>query len=127
MFSRIFGLSTHDLKIGRVAEQAFVVVDGLRFPEDHAFFVERYGSKFVHLHLDAPDAVREKRYTEGIGGGLSFADADRQPVEAEIDRLSDLATKVIENVGTISNLEDAVVSFASEHCHQELPCLSPSS
>jgi predicted nuclease with RNAse H fold/uncharacterized protein YprB with RNaseH-like and TPR domain/dephospho-CoA kinase len=113
--------------LDRVPARPFIVIDGLRFPEDHAFFVERFGSQFVHLHLDASDAVREERYTEGTGDGLSFADADKQPVEAEIDRLSDLATKVIENVGTINDLEDAVVRFASEHCHEELPCLSPSS
>lgn len=113
--------------LDRVPEQSFIVIDGLRFPEDHAFFVERFGSQFVHLHLDAPDEVREKRYTEGTRNDLSFGDADKRPVEAEIDRLSSLATKVIGNLGTINDLENAVVSFASEHCHQELPCLFPSS
>jgi predicted nuclease with RNAse H fold/dephospho-CoA kinase len=113
--------------LDRVPEQAFIVVDGLRFPEDHAFFVERFGSKFVHLHLNAPDAIREKRYTESSQGELSFSDADRQPVEVEIDRLSGLATSIIGNSGTINELENAVVRFASEHCDQELPCLSPSS
>jgi predicted nuclease with RNAse H fold/dephospho-CoA kinase len=113
--------------LDRVAEQPFIVIDGLRFPEDHAFFVERFGSKFVHLHLDAPDAIREKRYAESTRDDLSFGDANKQPVEAEIDRLSGLATKVIGNLGTINDLENAVVRFASAHCHQELPCLSPSS
>jgi len=113
--------------LDRVPEQPFVVIDGLRFPEDHAFFVERFGSQFVHLHLNAPDAIREKRYSESSQGELSFSDADRQPVEAEIDRLSDLATSIIDNSGTINELENSVVRFASEHCDQELPCLSPSS
>jgi predicted nuclease with RNAse H fold/dephospho-CoA kinase len=113
--------------LGRVPGQPFIVIDGLRFPEDRAFFVEQFGSQFVHLHLNAPDALREKRYTESSQGELSFSDADRQPVEAEIDRLSGFATAIIENLGTISELENAVVRFASEHCHQELPCLSPSS
>jgi len=113
--------------LDRVPEQPFIVIDGLRFPEDHAFFVERFGSQFVHLYLDAPDAIREKRYAESSQGELSFNDADRQPVEAEIDRLSGLATATIGNSGTIDELENAVVRFASEHCHQELPCLFPSS
>jgi predicted nuclease with RNAse H fold/dephospho-CoA kinase len=113
--------------LDRVPEQSFIVIDGLRFPEDHAFFVERFGSQFVHLHLSAPDAIREKRYIDSLQGELSFNDADRQPVEAEIDRLSSLATAVIGNSGTISELENAVVRFASEHCYRELPCLSPSS
>jgi predicted nuclease with RNAse H fold/uncharacterized protein YprB with RNaseH-like and TPR domain/dephospho-CoA kinase len=113
--------------LDRLPEQRFIVIDGLRFPEDHAFFVERFGPQFVHLHLDAPDTVRKKRYTESSPGELSFNDADRQPVEAKIDRLSGLATAIIGNFGTINELENAVVRFASEHCHQELPCLSPSS
>jgi predicted nuclease with RNAse H fold/dephospho-CoA kinase len=113
--------------LDRVPEQPFIVIDGLRFPEDHAFFVERFGSQFVHLHLNAPDAIREKRYTESSQGELSFSEADRQPVEAEIDGLSGLSRAIIENFGTINELENAVVRFASEYCHQELPCLSPSS
>jgi uncharacterized protein YprB with RNaseH-like and TPR domain/predicted nuclease with RNAse H fold/dephospho-CoA kinase len=113
--------------LNRVPGQSFIVIDGLRFPEDHAFFAEQFGCQFVHLHLNAPDSVREKRYIESSQGELSFRDADRQPVEAEIDRLSGLATEHIENSGTISELENAVVRFASEHSHQELPCLSPSS
>jgi predicted nuclease with RNAse H fold/dephospho-CoA kinase len=113
--------------LDRVPGQPFIVIDGLRFPEDHAFFVEQFGSHFVHLNLNAPDTVREKRYTESPQGELSFSDADRQPVEAEIDKLSGLATATIGNSGTINEFENAVVQFASEHCRQELPCLSPSS
>ena len=113
--------------LDRVPDQSLIVIDGLRFPEDHAFFVERFGSQFVHLHLKAPDAIRERRYTESSQGGLSFNDADRQPVEAEIGRLSDLSTAIVENIGTIDELETAVVRFASEYCHRELTCLSPSS
>lgn len=113
--------------LDRVPGQPFIVIDGLRFPDDHAFFAEQFGSQFVHLHLNAPDAVRETRYAESSQGELSFSDADRQPVEAEIDGLSGLATATIGNFGTIDELENAVVRFAGEHCHQELPCLSPSS
>jgi hypothetical protein len=110
-----------------VPGQPFIVIDGLRFPEDHAFFAEQFGSQFVHLHLNAPDAVREGRYNESSQGELSFSDADRQPVEAEIDRLAALAMASIDNFGTIDELESAVIGFASEYCRQELPCLSPSS
>jgi predicted nuclease with RNAse H fold/dephospho-CoA kinase len=113
--------------LARVPEQPFIVIDGLRFPEDHAFFVERFGAQFVHLHLSVPDAIRERRYIESSQRELSFNDADRQPVEAEINRLSSLATATIGNSGTINELENAVVRFACEHCHQEPPCLSQSS
>ncbi|WP_158231344.1 ribonuclease H-like domain-containing protein [Bradyrhizobium sp. C9] len=113
--------------LDRVAEKPFIVVDGLRFPEDHAFFVERFGSRFLHLHVDAPTAVREHRYEEIAEGGPSFGDADRQPVEAEIGQLSNLAMATIDNVGSIRELEDAAVRLVSEYSQQELPCPSPSS
>ncbi len=36
----------------RVPENVrLVVIDGLRFPDDHAFFAERLGSRFLHLHI----------------------------------------------------------------------------
>jgi predicted nuclease with RNAse H fold/dephospho-CoA kinase len=111
----------------RVPDQPVIVVDGLRFPEDHAFFVERFGSKFIHLHLNAPEAVREMRYAEAAQGESSFGDADQKPVEMEIDRLSNLAAVTIDNVGTVKELEETVLRFVSEHGHQELPCPSPSS
>lgn len=111
----------------RVPDLSLVVVDGLRFPEDHAFFVERFGSRFVHLHLTAPASIRESRYENIARGELPFSEAERQPVEAEIDRLSGFATTSVENVGTIEDLGRDVVRFASEYYGQELPCPSPSS
>ncbi|UPK27023.1 ribonuclease H-like domain-containing protein [Bradyrhizobium sp. 195] len=113
--------------LDRVSDQSLIVVDGLRFPEDHAFFAERFGSRFVHLHLDTPASIRESRYEISARGELPFGEAERQPVEAEIDRLSGLAAARIDNVGTLEALEREVVRVVSEHCDQELPCPSPSS
>ncbi|WP_158537561.1 DUF429 domain-containing protein [Bradyrhizobium sp. MOS003] len=111
----------------RVPNRSLVVVDGLRFPEDHAFFAERFGSRFVHLHLTAAASIRESRYQSIARGELPFGEAERQPVEAEIDRLAGLAATSMENVGTIEELERVVVRAVAEYSDQELPCPSPSS
>ena len=85
----------------RVAGQQHVVVDGLRFPEDHACFAERFGSKFAHLHIIASDELRARRYRAAELDGLPFEFADHQPVEAKIDELRALATAVIHNDGRL--------------------------
>lgn len=113
--------------LDRVSGRPFIVVDGLRFPEDHAFFAERFGYHFVHLHLDASASIRERRYEISARGELPFEEAERQPVEAEIDRLSVLAARRLDNVSTLEELERTVVSVVSEYHGQELPCPSPSS
>lgn len=94
----------------RVADQKLIVVDGLRFPEDRAFFVERYGSEFLHLHIEAPMELRASRFAEGEQGGLPFEIADHQPVEAEIDELGGIATAVLHNDSTIVQLTTKVLT-----------------
>jgi dephospho-CoA kinase len=127
------GLEVHRTKgqrwLGeRVLEQVegrpLIVVDGLRFPEDRAFFIERFGSRFLHLHLTAPLELRRQRYPKSPEDGPTFAEADSEPVEAQIDKLGELAAMQIENTATIDELEklvkNAVETFAlrcDEECH----------
>jgi predicted nuclease with RNAse H fold/dephospho-CoA kinase len=94
----------------RVGEQKLIVIDGLRFPEDHAFFAERFGSEFVHLHIKASDAFRAVRYHKNAQDGLAFEIADRQPVEAKIDQLSELATAVLYNESSVAELAKDVLN-----------------
>jgi dephospho-CoA kinase len=94
----------------RVANEKYVVVDGLRFPEDHAFFAERFGSEFVHLHIEAPQRLRADRYAESEQNGLSFETADRQPVENRIAEVGKLATITIRNDSTVAKLADKVLN-----------------
>ncbi len=96
--------------LGRVPGRRHIVVDGLRFPEDHAFFVERFGSKFVHLHLKASDQLRAKRYSAAEMDGLPFDVAERQAVESKIDELAELAATVVTNDGTIAMLGENVLN-----------------
>ena len=101
--------------VARVGEAKQIVVDGLRWPQDHAYFVERYGNRFVHLHLTAPMAVRSAR--SGVPAPV-FAAVDTQPVESGIDALAALATQVIENSQAIGDFETEVVRIV-EHAVKE--------
>jgi uncharacterized protein YprB with RNaseH-like and TPR domain/predicted nuclease with RNAse H fold/dephospho-CoA kinase len=92
--------------LARVGRHSLIVVDGLRFLEDRAFFVERFGSRFLHLHVTAPPELRKKRYRKGTGPSLEEADA--RPVEQEIEGLGAMAAVSVDNSSTIDNLHTAV-------------------
>jgi uncharacterized protein YprB with RNaseH-like and TPR domain/predicted nuclease with RNAse H fold/dephospho-CoA kinase len=82
-----------------------LVIDGLRFPEDHAFCVETFGSQFIHIHIDAPKKLRLERYVAKKGSAEEFMNADRHNVESEINLLKSLAHVVITNDGSVGCLE----------------------
>lgn len=92
--------------LAQVGAQSLIVVDGLRFLEDRAFFIERFGSRFLHLHVTAPLEIRMKRYRKDDGPSLKEADA--QPVEGEVDRLGAMAAVTMDNSTTIDTLARAV-------------------
>jgi uncharacterized protein YprB with RNaseH-like and TPR domain/predicted nuclease with RNAse H fold/dephospho-CoA kinase len=92
----------------RVSARPLIVVDGLRFLEDRAFLLERFGSRFLHVHIMAPTELRKKRYRRGIGPSLEEADA--KPVESEIDPLGATAAASVDNSSTIDNLDKAIAS-----------------
>jgi predicted nuclease with RNAse H fold/dephospho-CoA kinase len=109
----------------RVADQKHIVVDGLRFPEDHAFFVEQFGSKFIHLHIIASDGLRADRYLAMKHNDVPFEIADRQPVESRIDELRTLATAVLANESLIATLGLNVLNCLKGFSQaQERECLS---
>lgn len=108
----------------RVAGSSLVVVDGLRFSEDRAFLVERYGARFLHIHINAPMKIRAERYQ----GPPPFDQTEAQPVESEIDRLGSYANIKIENSGTLGKLRDAISQAARSFLGRSgEQCLSPSS
>lgn len=90
----------------KVGAQNLIVIDGLRFPEDHAFFSETFGSRFLHLHIQAATDVRRSRYEGMAQGAVSFDEADSQPVESKIHLLEGLAHVIVTNDGAISDLEE---------------------
>lgn len=127
------GLEIHETKgqrwlcervVERVSGRAFIVVDGLRFLEDRAFFGERFGSRFLHVHVEAFDELRARRYE----GEPSFEEADSQPVEQEVDRLGAMAAVKIENIDTLECLQRNVVKAVEPFLSKsEDACLFPSS
>jgi uncharacterized protein YprB with RNaseH-like and TPR domain/predicted nuclease with RNAse H fold/dephospho-CoA kinase len=94
--------------LARVRDQTLIVVDGLRFRQDHAFLTERYGSRFLHLHIVAGTDLRRERYDRESMGYGSFDQSDGDPVEREVDDLARLAGATIDNSSTIGDLESAV-------------------
>jgi predicted nuclease with RNAse H fold/uncharacterized protein YprB with RNaseH-like and TPR domain/dephospho-CoA kinase len=103
----------------RVSNQKLIVIDGLRFPEDHAFFVERFGSAFFHIHITAPDGLRAARYRESERDGLSFEIADRQPVEEKVEELAKFAATVLPNDASTDELANNVMKSVREFAHKQ--------
>lgn len=97
----------------RVSDHKLVVVDGLRFPEDHAFLAERFGSNFVHLHVTASQEVRARRYA-AIGDNLDFEVVERQPVESKVGEVGKLAAVVFQNDSSVAALTERVLNYVEE-------------
>lgn len=81
----------------KMVGNARIVVDGIRFPEDHAYLVEKFGPRFFHIHITAPPRVRERRYSRTGASKSDFKKASMHSVEQQIPRLSTLAHSVIAN------------------------------
>jgi len=97
--------------LSRVRDQALIVVDGLRFRQDHTFLTERYGARFLHLHIVAGTDLRIERYNREHPGDSSFDQAEGDPVENEVDDLARLAGATIDNSSTMGDLERAVIKI----------------
>lgn len=80
-----------------VASDGNVVIDGLRFPEDHAFMVEAFGPAFIHIHITAPEVLRRERHIAMGNSRASFTRAVGHIVEQEIPLLAQSAHETIAN------------------------------
>lgn len=80
------------------------VIDGLRFPEDHAFFAERFGRRFLHLHITATRSTREARYIQAVGTAKDFQAAEGALTESQHDRMTSLAHVIVENQADLPRL-----------------------
>ncbi|MCA1365449.1 DUF429 domain-containing protein [Bradyrhizobium sp. IC3069] len=107
----------------KVAGKRLIVIDGLRFPEDHAFLLETFGASFLHVHISASTHLRQMRYQDTQQGPVSFNEADRQPVESKIELLEKLAHKTITNDGSIAELEEEL-GVVVEAIWKDAACLS---
>lgn len=102
----------------------YIVIDGLRFPEDHAYLVEKFGTRFFHIHVSASAHVRQLRYSADNPHDLQLFDADTQPVEAAVDDLSHLAHVVMPNEGSLSDLQALLARLASRISLEHNQCRS---
>lgn len=89
-----------------LAAERFLVIDGLRFPDDHAFLTEIYGSQFLHIHVVASRELRKLRFEAREGS--SFEIAANQPVEQKSGDLELFARDVVENNGEKSDFFRAI-------------------
>ncbi len=84
----------------------FVVIDGLRFPDDHAFLTEIYGSQFLHIHVVASRELRKIRFE--AREGTDFEKAASQPVEQRSGDLERFGRDVVENNGELGTFYRSV-------------------
>jgi dephospho-CoA kinase len=85
-----------------------LVIDGLRFLEDHSFFQNQFGCRFLHLHIAAPSAIRRARYLHAGGTAEDFASAESAFTESQHDRMASLAHAIVENQLDLSYLSSQV-------------------
>lgn len=95
----------------RVEGAGHIVVDGLRFPEDHAFLAEKYGAHFRHVFIDAGEEIRRERYQERAADG-NFDVASRSEVEGKVQELRPLAHEVFVNQATMAEVQTRADSVA---------------
>jgi uncharacterized protein YprB with RNaseH-like and TPR domain/predicted nuclease with RNAse H fold/dephospho-CoA kinase len=83
--------------VRKLPDKGDLVIDGLRFPDDHALLVETFGPSFLHVHVASPTPVRQERFISLGGMQKQFARASAHPVEANVDKLASLAHMGIKN------------------------------
>ena len=81
-----------------------IVIDGLRFPEDHALMVENFGPSFVHVYIETSFEEREHRIKGKSIENISLGESQKNPVETEVFKLKNPANHIISNNETISQL-----------------------
>jgi dephospho-CoA kinase len=84
-----------------------IVIDGLRWPEDATYFRERFGHRFRHLDIFAPNEVRHERAIRS-GRQSDFDRADKHAVESGVEAAGELADVTIINDSDIALLEQKV-------------------
>lgn len=92
-----------------------LVIDGLRHPEDHSFLVEAFGPCFFHIHIDAPESLREQRYIASEGNKEEFRRATAHPVEADTPKLAELANVIVHNRGSLEEFFSELSESRQNH------------
>lgn len=94
-----------------------LVVDGLRFPEDHAFLIESFGPALLHVHIQAAEKLRKDRYIkDGRHTKTDFFKATRHVVESNVPRLAALAHVIIANEGPELEFHERLQNIGPTSC-----------
>lgn len=91
-----------------------LVIDGMRFPEDHAMLVEAFGPAFFHLHVTAPYELRRSRYKMRDNGAAQFEAANSHPVEKRAGDLASFANRVIDNDCALDDLNSLLEQMVKD-------------
>ena len=97
-----------------IMQYEFVVIDGLRHPEDYTFFFEQYGYDFRLIHLVADEEKRLERYINEGHTSEEYQKAVENKVEMEIPLLKKFAFRILENNGTIEDLKNDLLRIIEE-------------
>lgn len=115
--------------IGAAQFQKNIVIDGMRFPEDHALMAEKFGYRFIHIHVTANEPARKARfisYQNVNEDPVSFETAAAAETEQSVESMGDLANTVIHNNHGIEDFEQEIHSLLDQ-LSTEKKCLFQSS
>ena len=110
--------------IAKAGSAEKIVVDGLRFPDDNAFLVERFGMRFLHIYIDTDKETRRQRYSE-FGEEVGFDEALNATVECRVAELCGLAHDIFVNQGSKLDVERCADGIL-DRVNGAQPCLSRS-
>lgn len=95
--------------VRKLPEHWNLVIDGLRFPEDHSFLVETFGPDFLHVHIDAPSTIRLERYMAREDDPQQFVNASSHPIEKNVAKMDSLAHVRIYNSNSLESFLSKLV------------------
>lgn len=96
-----------------------MVIDGLRWPEDHVFWVERFGPSFLHVHISTSPELRRARYPNGGGTMAEFDTVSKHEVESGVAELKALADIVVGNDQTIDHMQRVLAKSIDKRFAEE--------
>jgi uncharacterized protein YprB with RNaseH-like and TPR domain/predicted nuclease with RNAse H fold/dephospho-CoA kinase len=91
-----------------------IVIDGLRFLEDHSLMVETFGPSFYHLHIEASLDLRDSRVIEREIEDIPLQESSKSSVESQIEKLKDISDCTIFNNGKLSDLYSQIDTYNFE-------------
>ncbi|TRL36305.1 AAA family ATPase [Methylosinus sporium] len=106
--------------LARAGGALAVVVDGMRFPEDHGFLAERAGGGYVHVYVDASEERRRQRYSARAIDG-DFETAAMSDVESQVGSMRALAHRVFRNEGAIEEVGQWAAELAADRRNRRCP------